>query len=32
MPLKFVDPKVILDENEKWTKLYDEIITKQSKQ
>jgi iron(III) transport system substrate-binding protein len=32
MPLKFVDPKVILDESEKWTKLYDEIITKQSKQ
>jgi iron(III) transport system substrate-binding protein len=31
MPLKFVDPKVILDENEKWTKLYDEIITKQSR-
>lgn len=32
MPLKFVDPKIILDENEKWSKLYDEIITKQSKQ
>jgi iron(III) transport system substrate-binding protein len=31
MPIKFVDPKVILDENQKWTKLYDEIITKQSK-
>jgi iron(III) transport system substrate-binding protein len=31
MPLKFVDPKIILDENEKWTKLYDEIITKQSR-
>ena len=29
--LQFVDPKVILDENEKWTKLYEEIITKQSK-
>jgi iron(III) transport system substrate-binding protein len=31
IPLKFVDPKVILDENEKWTKLYEEIITKQAK-
>lgn len=31
VPLKFVDPKVILDESEKWTKLYDEIIGKQSK-
>lgn len=31
VPLKFIDPKVILDENEKWTKLYEEIITKQSK-
>ncbi|MEN3365226.1 MAG: iron(III) transport system substrate-binding protein [Burkholderiales bacterium] len=32
MPLKFVDPKVIIDEGDKWNKLYDEIITKQSKQ
>lgn len=31
VPLKFVDPKVVLDESEKWSKLYDEIITKQSK-
>jgi iron(III) transport system substrate-binding protein len=31
VPLKFVDPKIILDENDKWAKLYDEIITKQSK-
>jgi iron(III) transport system substrate-binding protein len=29
MPLKFVDPKVVLDENEKWRNLYEEIITKQ---
>ncbi len=31
MPIKFVDPKIILDENDKWSKLYEEIITKQSK-
>lgn len=31
VPLKFVDPRVILDEMDKWTKLYDEIIAKQSK-
>lgn len=31
VPLKFVDPKVTLDENAKWTKLYDEIITRQAK-
>ncbi len=31
VPLKFVDPKVILDENEKWTKLYEDIITRHSK-
>lgn len=31
LPIKFVDPKVILDENQKWTNLYDEIFTKQSK-
>jgi iron(III) transport system substrate-binding protein len=31
LPIKFVDPKVILDENRKWTSLYDEIFTKQSK-
>jgi iron(III) transport system substrate-binding protein len=26
MKLKFVDPAIILDENEKWTKLWNEII------
>ena len=31
LQLKFVDPKVILDESNKWEKLYAEIITKQSK-
>jgi iron(III) transport system substrate-binding protein len=31
MPIKFIDPKVTLDEGEKWEKLYSEIITKQSK-
>jgi iron(III) transport system substrate-binding protein len=31
MPLKFIDPKVTLDENEKWRNLYEQIITKQSK-
>jgi iron(III) transport system substrate-binding protein len=31
MPIKFVDPKVVLDENDKWSKLYEEIITKQSR-
>jgi len=31
MPMKFIDPNVILDENEKWTGLYEEIITRQSK-
>jgi iron(III) transport system substrate-binding protein len=31
MPIKFVDPKIVLDENDKWAKLYEEIITKQSK-
>lgn len=28
MKFKFVNPAVVLDENEKWTKLYDEIIIK----
>ncbi|GAX91349.1 ABC transporter substrate-binding protein [Effusibacillus lacus] len=28
--LKFVDPAIILDENEKWSKLYDEIIVKKA--
>jgi iron(III) transport system substrate-binding protein len=31
MPLKFIDPKVILDEGEKWAKLYNEIIVSRSK-
>ena len=31
MPLKFVDVKVSLDDDAKWTKLYNEIFTKQSK-
>ena len=30
-PIKFVDPGAILDEYPKWTKLYQEIITRQSK-
>ena len=31
VPLKFVDPKVVLDQNEKWRTLYEQIITNQSK-
>ena len=31
IPLKFADPKIMLDENDKWEKLYAEIITKQSR-
>nr|WP_083851351.1 extracellular solute-binding protein [Pusillimonas noertemannii] len=31
MPMKFVDPAVVLDENAKWAKLYDEIFTKRSR-
>ena len=31
MPLKLVDPKLLLDENEKWSKHYSEIITKQAR-
>lgn len=30
-PIKFVDPKQMLDEDEKWTKLYDQIIIKQGR-
>jgi iron(III) transport system substrate-binding protein len=30
MPIKFIDPKVVLDENDKWSKLYEDIITRQS--
>ncbi len=28
IPMKFVDPKIALDEDAKWTKLYDEIFVK----
>jgi iron(III) transport system substrate-binding protein len=28
-PLVIIDPKLVLDESEKWAKLYDEIIVKQ---
>ena len=31
LPLRFMDHKVVLDQNDKWSKLYEEIITKQSK-
>jgi len=31
MRLKFVDPATVLDESEKWEKLYAEIVTQQSK-
>ena len=31
MPLKFVDPKGVLDESEKWGKLYTEIVVRQSR-
>jgi iron(III) transport system substrate-binding protein len=31
MPIKFIDPKVVLDENDKWSQLYAEIVTKQSR-
>jgi iron(III) transport system substrate-binding protein len=31
LPLRFVDPKLVLDESEKWGKLYTEIITRQSR-
>jgi iron(III) transport system substrate-binding protein len=30
-PIKFVDPKVVLDENEKWDRLYDDIFIKSAK-
>lgn len=30
MELKFIDPKVILDEGEKWSKLYNQIIVSRS--
>ncbi len=31
MPLKFIDAAVVLDENDKWNKLFDEIFVKQAK-
>ena len=31
LPLKFVDPAVVLDENDKWKKLWDEIVLKAPK-
>lgn len=31
LSLKFVDPKMVLDESEKWGKLYGEIITRQTR-
>jgi iron(III) transport system substrate-binding protein len=31
IPIKFIDPKVILDEEAKWSKLYQDIVTKQAK-
>ena len=31
LPLKFVDPAVVLDEDEKWRKLYSEIVLKAAK-
>jgi iron(III) transport system substrate-binding protein len=31
LPLRFVDPKLVLDESEKWGKLYAEIVTRQSR-
>ena len=31
IPLKFIDPRVILDEEAKWSKLYQEIITNQAR-
>jgi iron(III) transport system substrate-binding protein len=30
-PIKFVDPKATLDDNEKWTRLYDDIFSKPTK-
>jgi iron(III) transport system substrate-binding protein len=31
LPLKYMDHKAVLDQNEKWSKLYEEIIGRQSK-
>ncbi len=29
LPIKFIDPAIVLDESDKWNKLYAEIITRQ---
>jgi iron(III) transport system substrate-binding protein len=31
MPLEMVDPKVMLDQHDKWTKLYEELFLKQAR-
>jgi iron(III) transport system substrate-binding protein len=31
MPMKFIDAKISLDESQKWNKVYDDIIVKQSR-
>ncbi len=31
LPLKFIDPKVVLDEKDKWSRLYREIIIQQAR-
>ncbi|MDB5776848.1 MAG: fbpA 2 [Herbaspirillum sp.] len=31
MPLKFIDPNIILDQNKKWTDLYEQIVVRQGK-
>jgi hypothetical protein len=31
MPLKVIDAKISLDENQKWAKVFDDIIVKQVK-
>jgi iron(III) transport system substrate-binding protein len=31
LPLKFIDPAIVLDESAKWEKLWDEIVIKKSK-
>jgi iron(III) transport system substrate-binding protein len=30
MPIRFVDPKLVLDENDKWSKLFEDIVTRQA--
>jgi iron(III) transport system substrate-binding protein len=32
LPLKFIDPKIVLDESTKWQKLWDEIIKRGARQ